>query len=178
MRPDGGVIAMTGRTLISGLVMLFVVVLVPAGLAAERPDDRSGPIGVGSVAGAAASEFTAYGTADTVVARMSAGLDAYGNPIAAVTPDNRADRFTPGSTASAPTLPDDRAERFTPGSATQPVTATPTADSGIDWGDPMLVGGLAVLVVGLATAAAVAVVHRHRGGPGTRGTPGMPTPTH
>ena len=72
----------------------------------------------------------------------------------------------------------DRAERFTPGSATQPVIATPTTDTGIDWSDPLIVGAATVLVAGLATLAAFAVVHRRGGGPGMRGTPGTPTPTH
>jgi hypothetical protein len=140
---------MAVRTLIGGLVVASMVVLVPAGLAAQRPDDRAGPIGVGSIV-----------------------------QPATVRPDDRAARFTPGMIASAPTLPDNRADRFTPGATTQPVTGTTTADTGIDWNDPRIVAVSTVLVAGLATAAAFAAVHHRSGGPGTRGTPGTPTPTH
>lgn len=168
---------MTVRTLISGLAVVSVMLLVPAGLAAERPDDRAGPIGVGGVAQAETLQFEAYGTADTIVARIEAGLDAYGNEVAAVRPDDRADRFAPDTAASAPVIPDDRAERFTPGSEAQPVTAT-TEDAGIEWSDPLVVGLLAALAAGLATVAVVAVVHRRGGGPGTRGMPGTPTHSH
>ena len=169
---------MTVRTLIGGLVVLFVVMLVPAGLAAERPDDQAGQIGVGGVAQAQSVQFEAFGTADTIVARMRAGLDAYGNEVAAVRPDDLADRVTPGMAEPAPTLPDNRADRFTPGSEAQPVAVASTADTGIDWSDPIVVGVLTVLVAGLASVAVFAVVHRRGGGPGMRGTTGTPTPTH
>ena len=168
---------MTVRRLIGGLAVLSVVMLVPAG-AAERPDDSAGAIGVGSVPQAGTVEFRAYGTADTIAARIRAGLDAYGNEVSAVRPDDLAARFTPAMGEPAVTLPDDRAERFTPGSTTQPVVATPTTDTGIDWSDPLVVGAATVLVAGLATLAAFAVVHYRGGGPGMRGTPGRPTPTH
>lgn len=131
---------MTVRTLISGLVVVFVGMLVPAGLAAERPDNQAGPIGVGGVTQTDTVQFKAYGTADTIVARLNAGLDAYGN---------------------------------------EPVAATPTADTGITWSDPLVFGVLAALVAGLAAVAVFAVVHHHGGGPpGTRGTTGRPTVTH
>ena len=168
---------MTARALIGGLVVLFVAMLVPAGLAADRPDDRAGPIGVGSVTLPEAVQFAAYGTADTVVARIAAGLDAYGNQVAAVRPDDLADRFTPGTAAQVRALPDDRADRFTPGAEAQPV-AVATEDTGIDWNDPLVIGVLTVLVAGLASVAVFAVVHRHGGGPGMRGTAGTPTPSH
>lgn len=168
---------MTVRRLIGGLAVLSVVMIVPAG-AAERPDDHAGPIGVGGVTEAGTVQFRAYGTADTIAARIDAGLDAYGNEIAAARPDDRAARFTPATGEPTVILPDDRAERFTPGSVTQPVIATPTTDTGIDWSDPLIVGAATVLVAGLATLAAFAVVHRRGGGPGMRGTPGTPTPIH
>lgn len=168
---------MTARTLIGGLVVLLVAMLVPAAFAAERPDDRAGPIGVGSVSQTEVLPFVALGTADTVAARIAAGLDAYGNEIASVRPDDRATRFTPGTAEPAPIIPDDRADRFTPGAEAQPVAVTP-GDTGIDWSDPLVVGALTVLVAGLATAAAFAVVHYRGGGPGMRGTHGTPTPSH
>ena len=168
---------MTARALIGGLVVLFVAMLVPAGLAADRPDDRAGPIGVGSVTLPEAVQFVAYGTADTVAARIAAGLDAYGNQVAAVRPDDLADRFTPGAGAQVRVLPDNRADRFTPGAEAQPV-AVATEDTGIDWNDPLVVGVLTVLVAGLAGVAVLAVVQRHGGGPGMRGTRGTPTPSH
>jgi hypothetical protein len=140
---------MTGRTLFGAIVVRFAVMLVPAGLAVDRPDDQADPIGVGGVAQA------------TVVG-----------------PDERAERVTPGTTEPATILPDDRADRLTPGSTTQPVAETPTAGGGIAWNDPLVVGAFAVLVAGLATAVGVAVVHHHGGRPSTRGTPGTPTPSH
>jgi hypothetical protein len=118
--------------------------------------------------------FAAYGTADTVVARIAAGLDAYGNQVAVVRPDDLAARFTPGAAAQVRVLPDDRTDRFTPGAEAQPVVVA-TEDTGIDWNDPLVIGVLTVLVAGLASVAVFAVVHRHGGGRGMRGTP---TPTH
>jgi len=168
---------MTVRALISGLVVVFAMLLVPAGLAAVRPDDQAGPLGVGGVAQAETLQFQAYGTADTIVARLERGLDAYGNEISAVRPDDRADRFTPVTAEPVAVRPDDRAGRFTPGSEAQPV-AVATEDTGIAWSDPLVVGLLTALVAGLATVAVVAVVHRHGGGPGTRGMPGTPTHSH
>lgn len=165
---------MTARTLIGGLVVLFVAMLVPAGLAAERPDDRAGPIGVGSVSQTEVLPFVAVGTADTVVARIAAGLDAYGNEVTAVRPDDRAGRYTPGTAEPAPVIPDDRADRFTPGAEAQPVAAT-SEDTGIDWSDPLVIGVLTALVAGGAMAVVVAVVHHRGGGTGMKGTP---TPTH
>jgi len=172
------VITVTVRTLVSGLAVLSVAMLVPAGLAAERPDDRAGPIGVGGVAQAGGVQFEAYGTADTIVTRIEAGLDAHGNVIAATRPDDRADRFTPGMGEPAPVRPDDRADRVTPGSAAEPATATPTATTGIEWSDPLVIGALVALGAGMATALVFVVIHRRGGPPGTRGTHGRPAMTH
>lgn len=172
------VITVTVRTLLTGAVVLSVAMLVPAGLAAERPDDRAGPLGVGGVAQSQVVQFEAYGTADTVEARIAAGFDAFGTEIVAVRPDDRADRFTPGMGEPAPVRPDDRAERFTPGSAAEPIAATPTATTGTTWDDPLVVGALVAVVAGMAAAVAFAFIHRRGGGTGTTGTPGRPAATH
>jgi hypothetical protein len=221
------VITVTVRMLLTGAVVLSVAMLVPAGLAAERPDDRAGPLGVGGVAQTQVVQFEAYGTADTVEARIAAGFDAFGSEIVAVRPDDRAgplgvggvaqtvavrfepygtadtveariaagfdafgteivavrpddraDRFTPGMGEPAPVRPDDRAERFTPGSAAEPIAATPTATTGTEWSDPLVVGALAAVVAGVAAAVAFAFIHRRGGGTGTTGTPGRPAATH
>lgn len=172
------VITVTVRTLLTGAVVLSVAMLVPAGLAAERPDDRAGPLGVGGVAQSQVVQFEAYGTADTIEARIAAGFDALGSEIVAVRPDDRADRFTPGMGEPAPVRPDDRAERFTPGSAAEPIAATPTATTGTTWDDPLVVGALVAVVAGVAAAVAFAFIHRRGGGTGTTGTPGRPAATH
>lgn len=171
------VVIVTVRKLLIGAAALSVAALVPAALAAERPDDRAGPIGVGGVAQTETATFDSVGTADTVEARIKAGLDARGNEIAATRPDDRAERFSPGMAAAAPTRPDDRAERPTSG-PTQPVAAEPTAGTGVEWSDRLVVAVLTALAAAVAVAVAYGIVHRRGGGTGTTGTPGRPATTH
>lgn len=162
---------MTVRTFLGGLVVVSVALLAPAGLAAERPDDRAGPIGVG-LAQAGAVPFEAFGTADTIVARIEAGLDAYGNEVSAVRPDDRAARATPAASERTAVRPDDRADRLTPDPGVQPAPVAST-DGGFAWDEPWVLALLTVLVAALAMLAVFVVVYHHHGGPGMR-----PTPTH
>jgi len=143
------VVIVTVRKLLIGAAALSVAALVPAALAAERPDDRAGPIGVGGVA----------------------------QTETAIRPDDRAERFSPDMAPAAPTRPDDRAERPTSG-PTQPVAAEPTTGTGVEWSDRLVVAALAALAAAVAVAMAYGIVHRRGGGTGTTGTPGRPATTH
>jgi hypothetical protein len=149
-----------GKLLIGAAALSVVAVLVPAALA-ERPDDREGVIGVGAVA-TETTPFTSVGTADTVEARIRAGLDARGAVI-------------------APTRPDDRVGPIGVGvvGQTEPTPVTPVASPGTDWSDPFVVGAIAAVIALLGITVVYVVEHGRRGG-GTsgRGTPGRPATTH
>lgn len=168
---------MTVRKLLIGAAVLFVAALVPAAMAAERPDDRAGPIGASGVVQTETIVFESVGTADTVEARINAGLDGRGNEIAPTRPDDRAERLTPEPAAVTPIRPDDRADRPSPGMA-QPVAAEPTAGTGFEWNDPFVAAGLAAIIAAIAVAMAYVIVHRQGGGRGTTGSPGKPATTH
>ncbi len=154
------VVIVTVRKLLIGAAALFVAALVPAALAAERPDDRAGPIGASGVVLMQTESvvFDSVGTADTVEARINAGLDARGVEI-------------------TPTRPDDRAVRQVP-LPTQPVAAAPAAGTGFEWSDPLVVAAWVAIAAAVAAAVAYGIVHRRGGGTGTTGTPGRPATTH
>jgi hypothetical protein len=162
------VVIVTVRSLLIGAAVLSVAALVPAALAAERPDDAAGPIGVGGIAQAQAPAAT---RPDDRAERFTPGA---ATPVV-VRPDDRAERFTPGAATPVVVRPDDRAERFTPGAAEPAVADESATTSRFEWSDPAVIGGLAALAAAIATA--FALVHR-RGGSGTTGPPGSPAPTH
>lgn len=163
-----------GRLLIGAAVLSVVAVLVPTALA-QRPDDREGPIGVGAVA-AETTPFQSIGTADTVEARIRAGLDARGS-VTTQPP------FGGGQVSGPATVvrPDDRVGPIGVGAVAQPepTPVTPVASPGTDWSDPFVVGAIAAVVALLGITVVYVVEHGRRGG-GTsgRGTPGRPITTH
>ncbi|MGL6279801.1 MAG: hypothetical protein ACRC50_09630 [Gaiella sp.] len=153
---------MTVGKLLGGAAVLSVVVaFVPAALAVDRPDDRAGPIGAGAVvlAQSETAQLSPVGTADTVEARIRAGLDARGSVIV-VRPGDRAP--TRGSGAIAPVTP-----------------AAPVAGAGTDWSDPVAVGMIAAVLALLGVTAIYLVEHgRRHTGTRPRGTGGTPAVTH
>ena len=165
-----------------------MAVLVPSALAADRPDDRTGTIGVGAVA-TATTPFAPIGTADTVEARIDAGLDARGSAVAPTWPDETAgvgvgaDVVATATTPFAPIGTADTVEaRIDAGldARGSPVVATePIATPGTDWSDPVVVGGIAAIFALLGITVVYVIEHGRRGG-GTshRGTPGRPAATH
>jgi hypothetical protein len=166
-----------GKLLIGAAVLSVVAVLVPAALA-ERPDDREGTIGVGAVVAAETTPFQSIGTADTVEARIRAGLDARGNVVSPVRPDDRGEPMGPGAVVS-PTRPDDIAGPIGVGSVEVGSPTEPVATPGTDWSDPFVVGAIAAVIALLGVTVVYVVEHGRRGG-GTsgRGTPGRPITTH
>jgi hypothetical protein len=152
------VVTMTVPKLLIGAVALSAVAaFVPAALGAERPDDRSGPIGVGAVE--TTVPWVPYGTADTIEARIKAGLDAKtGVPVSQ--------------------RPDDRAGPLGVGAVSPTVVETPVASTGNDWTDPLVIAGLAALAAAAAVAVAYGVVHHRHGGAGRTGGPGRTAVTH
>jgi hypothetical protein len=150
-------ITVTVRKLLCGAVaVLAVAVLVPAALAADRPDDRAGPLGVAAAQtsapttirpddragplgpGAAEASAVAYvpmPTADVIERRIEAGLD----PITGM-----------------------------------PVAGEPAATDGFEWSDPLVLAGFAALAAAAVLGVTYLVVHTHHGGTGT----GRPAATH
>jgi len=145
------VITVTVPKLLIGVVVLSgVAAFVPATLGAERPDDRAGPRGVGSVA-----------------------------PVVVVRPDDRAGPRGVGSVAPAVVVrPDDRAGPRGVGSFAPVVVEAPVASTGIDWADPLVIAGLTALAAIAAMAVAYGVVHHRHGGAGKTGGPGRTAVTH
>ena len=130
------------RTLTTALTALAIALVIAPAATADRPDDRAGTIGVGSV------------TAQTPDV---------------VRPDDRAGLRGPGAamvsteqTVSAVTRPDDRSGVRGPGAVPGAPTILVSNDGGFDWSDAGigLAGGLglALLVAGLLSAA----MHRRR----------------
>jgi hypothetical protein len=163
-----------GKLLIGAAALSVVAVLVPAALA-ERPDDREGVIGVGAVA-TETTPFTSVGTADTVEARIRAGLDARG-AVSMQPPFGGGQVSGPASVVR----PDDRVGPIGVGVVGQPepTPVTPVASPGTDWSDPFVVGAIAAVIALLGITVVYVVEHGRRGG-GTsgRGTPGRPATGH
>jgi hypothetical protein len=145
------VVTVTVPKLLLGVAALFVVAaFVPAALAADRPDDRAGPLGVGS-------------TEPAVVAH----------------PNDRAGPLGVGSTEPAVVVhPNDRAGVLGVGSVAPVVVETPVASTGIDWADPLVIAGLTALAAVAVMAAGYGVVHHRHGGAGKTGGPGRTAVTH
>jgi hypothetical protein len=138
------------KLLIGAVVLSVVAAFVPAALGADRPDDRAGPLGVGSVATAVV-----------------------------VHPNDRAGPLGVGSAAPVVVVhPNDRAGPLGVGSAAPVVVETPVASTGIDWADPLVIAGLTALAAVAVMAAAYGVVHHRHGGTGTTGGPGRTAVTH
>lgn len=176
------------KLLIGAAALSAVAVLVPTALAADRPDDRAGMIGVGAVA-TETTPIAPIGTADTVEARIDAGLDARGSAVVPTWPDAAAgmtgfgEPVAPATTPFAPIGTADTVEaRLDAGldARGSPVVATePIATPGTDWSDPVVVGGIAAVFALLGITVVYMIEHGRRGG-GTshRGTPGRPAATH
>lgn len=147
--------------LLGGLaVALGVLVLVPLAIAADRPDDRADRTGVGTLT-YPGSTFSPVGTADTVEARIRAGLDARGSAlVVAARPDDKAGKLGVGSVGLS--------------QPTQPVSTTTVNH----WTDPFTVGAIAAVFALLGVLLVYGVEHWRGGGTGTRGTPGTPTVAH
>ena len=146
------------RLLIGAAAVLGALVVVPAVLAAQRPDDRADR-GVGVVT-AGADAFRPVGTADTVEARIRAGLDGRGSVLLVVRPDDRAGQLGVGG--------------VTAGTPTVAPTGSTSTDPAVD---PTLVLGVGLVIAALAVTAFVLVDHGRRGG-GSRGSPGAPAASH
>jgi hypothetical protein len=171
------VVTVTLRKLLIGAAVVFgVAALVPSAIAADRPDDRADRTGVGALT-VVASTFAPVGTADTVEARIRAGLDARGAVLASARPDDRAGELGVGAIL-LPTRPDDRSGQIGVGSIEPTPASGPVASTGTDWSDPFTVGAVAAVFALLGIAVLYGVEHRRGGGTGMHGTPGMPTTTH
>ena len=140
--------------------MVGAVVLVPAVIAAERPDDRADRTSVGTLV-AEEDAWAPLGTADTVEARIRSGLDATGSALLVVRPDDRAGMIGVGAVGQgAP-------------------ASRPTTSPGADPVDPYLVLGVGLAIALLSVAAFVLVENGRRGADhGRRGGPGMPAASH
>jgi len=147
-----------GRLLTGAAVVLGAAVLAPLAIAGDRPDDRADRTSVGTLS-AGAGTFAPIGTADTVEARLRAGLDARGSQV-------------------VPTRPDDRAGKIGVGSVETYVPTAPTASTGTHWTDPFTVGWIAAAFALVGVALVYGVVHGRGGGGGMHGTPRRPTVAH
>jgi hypothetical protein len=141
--------ARTARDVLRSLRMLMVVVgaagvLVPIAQASERPNDRAGQLGVGSVAGS--------------IATPDAFERAVRRHDAAITPD-AFERAVAIHVASTPPRPDDRAGSRGPGEI-MPQTLDPdiTAPDGLRWSDASV--GAGAMLGALLLAAAVGLTVR------------------
>lgn len=146
------------RLLIGVGAVVAVACLASVAFGAERPDDRAGALGVGAATASDQLPYVAYGTADTVEARIRLGLDAKGNVLAAERPDDRAGEIGVGAIE-----PD--------------AYQVPAATTGTDWTDPVVIGGLLTLAALLVIGGVYVGTHRRHGGTGTTG-PGRPAVTH
>jgi hypothetical protein len=176
------------KLLIGAAALSAVAVLVPTALAADRPDDRAGAIGVGAVS-TETTPSVSIGTADTVEARIDSGLDARGSAVVPSRPDDRAGSLGVGAVVATQTTPvapigtaDTVEARIDAGldARGSPVVATePIATPGTDWSDPVVVGAIAAVFALLGITVVYLIEHGRRGG-GTshRGTPGRPAATH
>lgn len=139
-------------------MLLGAAVLAPLAIAGDRPDDRADRTSVGTLSAGAAT-FAPIGTADTVEARLRAGLDAQGSQV-------------------VPTRPDDRAGMIGVGSVEATMPTEPVASTRTHWTDPFTVGWIAAAFALLGVALVYGVEHRRGSGGGTRGTPRTPTVAH
>jgi hypothetical protein len=130
------------------LGLLVAAFAAPAALAADRPDNRAGPLGVGPAVSASALSVRP----DDRAGPLGVGQEIASQPSAALRPDDRPGIRGVGSSepATQSLRPDDRPGplgvgeiEFVPGSSTD----------GFDWGD----AGIGV-VAGLGVAAALAGV--------------------
>lgn len=168
------------RILIGVGAVVAVVCLASVAWGAERPDDRAGALGVGATTASEQLPYDAYGTADTVEARIRLGLDARGNVLAAERPDDRAGAIGVGAAAATAQLaerPDDRAGEIGVGAIEPDAYQVPAATTGTDWTDPVVIGGLLTLAALVVIAGVYVGTHRRHGGTGTTG-PGRPAVTH